>query len=92
MGSATTSTTSTTDTASTETTTTMLKKLFQQLVMSTLLIVGLQSLTTFVVTSVVGVDDPWQRLWNKVIDVFGDDEYNYHIFGTALVIFEMSDI
>ena len=80
------SSTATTDNESTETTTTVLTKLLKQLVMSALLVVGLQSLTTFVVTSVVGVDDPWQRLWNKVIDVFGDDEYKYHIYGTALVI------
>ena len=64
---------------------TMLKNLLRQTSLSVLLIVVTHSLATFVVASVLSVDDPWQYLWNKVIETFGDDQFSYYIFGTALV-------
>jgi hypothetical protein len=61
-------------------------KLVKQLVVTSLFLVLSRYILTSIVSTLLGVEDPWQYLWDRVIDRFGDDPYTYHVYGSALVI------
>ena len=61
-------------------------KLVKQLALTSLFLVLSRYVLTSIVSTYLGVDDPWQHLWNQVIDRFGDDPFTYHVYGSALVI------
>ena len=46
-----------------------------------------QYLLTIFLTSTFGVSEPWQNLWDQVVEKLGEDPFTYHIYGTAVVKF-----
>ncbi len=61
-------------------------KLVKQLFLTSLFLVLSRYVLTAIVSTLLGVEDPWQHLWNRVIDRFGDDPFTYHVYGSILVI------
>jgi len=61
-------------------------KLVKQLFLTSLFLVLSRYLLTAIISTLLGVEDPWQHLWDRVIDRFGDDPFTYHVYGSILVI------
>ena len=63
----------------------VIDKLVKQLVLISFFLITSRYILTSISLTLFRVEDPWQHLWDWVIDTFGDDPFTYHVYGTTLV-------
>jgi hypothetical protein len=44
-----------------------------------------QYLLTYFLSFTFGVSEPWQKIWDGVVDKLGEDPFTYHVYATAVV-------